>query len=228
VRLLIPSASPLSEPDLLDLYADRNPGLRAGFVLSVDGASVVGGTSRGLQTPADQAAFFALRAVSDAVLIGAETARREGYRAVGLRADGLAWRRAHGLPERPRLVVVSRSQSLDGVGTPDRIVVTSGVARTSGEVILAGEDEVDLGSAVEALGGQGLRHLLCEGGPGLLGGLLRAGLVDELCLTSSPVLVGAADGLLRASLPAPVGLTMQHLVDGGDGTLLARYGVAGS
>ena len=49
----------------------------------------------------------------------------------------------------------------------------------------------DLPSALGDLRRRGVRLLLCEGGPGLLGALVGAGLLDELCLTIVPAL--AAD-----------------------------------
>ncbi len=73
----------------------------------------MGGGSRGLQSPADQAVFSALRAVSDAVVVGAGTARAEGYGPVGVRPEGRAWRSAHGRSAAPLLVLVSRSLDLD-------------------------------------------------------------------------------------------------------------------
>ena len=45
----------------------------------------------------------------------------------------------------------------------------------------------------------GARWLLCEGGPGLLGQLHRADLIDELFVTTSPTMVGGSDvGILGA------------------------------
>ena len=41
---------------------------------------------------------------------------------------------------------------------------------------------------------RGVRSLLCEGGPTLNRALLAAGVVDELFLTLSPLLVGRAGG----------------------------------
>ena len=48
--------------------------------------------------------------------------------------------------------------------------------------------------------GAGHRRILCEGGPGLFGELLAAGLVDELFLTVSPRLFGHWTGDRRKAL----------------------------
>jgi riboflavin biosynthesis pyrimidine reductase len=238
VRLLLPQARPLAWPDLLDLYgADDDGALRAGFVLSADGGAAVGGGSRGLQTPADQAVFAALRAVSDAVVVGAGTARAEGYRPVGVRPEGRQWRAAHGRAPSPTLVLVSRSLALD---PGDRcfagpaVVVTCAAAdpvrraalAEVADVVVAGDDDVDLPAAVARLRERGLHRLVCEGGPALLTSLLAADLVDELCLTTAAVLLGTAPTLLVAPLPAPRALRLVHLVDGGDGSLLTRWAVS--
>ena len=68
------------------------------------------------------------------------------------------------------------------------------------DVVVAGEHDVDLARALDALAGRGLRQVLAEGGPTLNGQLAAAGLLDELCLTVSPLLVG---GCLLYTSPSP-------------------------
>src|SRR5262249_52460893 len=58
------------------------------------------------------------------------------------------------------------------------------------EVIVAGQDAVDLTTATDALAQRGHRRMLTEGGPMLLAGLVAAGLLDELCLTIGPLMAG--------------------------------------
>jgi len=225
VRLLLPEPRELAAQDLLDLYDPGDaPSVRAGFVVSTDGAVTQDGSSRPLQSPADEAVFHALRAVADAVLVGAGTARKERYGPVRPRPDGRAWRAARGRSARPPLVLVSRSLDLDPV--EGAVVVTCAAAEGRDrfpDVVVAGHDEVDLAEAVRQLNDRGLTRLLCEGGPRLHTALIRAGLVDELCLTHTPRLLGPAPGLLTE--PMLRELDLQHLVDGGDGVLLARYRV---
>lgn len=57
--------------------------------------------------------------------------------------------------------------------------------------LLAGRDELDLSLALRKLGTRlGLRTLMLEGGGGINGSMLRAGLVDEVSLLVAPVVDG--------------------------------------
>jgi riboflavin biosynthesis pyrimidine reductase len=63
--------------------------------------------------------------------------------------------------------------------------------------LLAGDEEVDLPLALEKIRAcLGVRTLMLEGGGGINGSFLRAGLIDELSLLLAPV----ADG--RSGMPA--------------------------
>jgi riboflavin biosynthesis pyrimidine reductase len=230
MRLLLPEPRPLEAQELLDLYdPGSDPSLRGGFVLSTDGGIAQDGSSRALQSPADEAVFHALRAVADAVVVGAGTVRIEGYGAVRPRPDGQAWRAQRALPAQPPLVLISRSLDLDPSARcfdGPAILVTCAAAPGRDrfpDVVIAGQEQVDLPDAVRQLALRGFTRLLCEGGPQLLTALLQAGLVDELCLTHTPRLLGAAPGLLTE--PTNLDLELRHLVDGGGGVLLGRYGV---
>ena len=237
MRLLLPQPRPLSPDDLHDLYDTGEKSLcRGGFVLSTDGGVAYQGGSRPLRSAADETVFHALRAVADAVVVGAGTVRAEGYGPIRPRPAGMAWRERHGRPGTPPLVIVSGSLELD----PDArcfsgpaVVVTCAAADSRrrdelarvATVIVAGAERVDLLAAVRELHGRGLTRLLCEGGPQLLTGLLAAGALDELCLTLTPLLLGTTRQLLSEQLRAPRGLDLLHLIDGGDGVLLGRYAV---
>ena len=221
---------PLEATDLLDAYA-AGPGrlVRGGMVLSADGSAVHDGTSRGLSTPADRAVFRALRAVCDVVLVGAGTARAEAYGPVPLAAPLRAWREERGLPSVPALAVVSRRLDLPAELARTAVVVTCASAPHEGlpDAVVAGRDEVDLAGALDQLADRGLRHVLCEGGPTLLGDLVAAGLLDELCATLAPVLAGPGPGLLARPLAAPVPLRLRSVVEH-DGTLLLRWDLRGA
>jgi 5-amino-6-(5-phosphoribosylamino)uracil reductase len=96
------------------------------------------------------------------------------------------------------------------------------------DVIVAGDEAVDLPAARAALEGRGLPRVLCEGGPHLFGDLTAAGLVDELCLSLSPALAGpgAARIIDGTHLDAARPLTLTQVLAADDGFLYCRYAAA--
>ena len=98
-------------------------------------------------------------------------------------------------------------------------------ARRRGPVLMAGADRVEPAAALRALSEWGAGTVLCEGGPTLLGGLVEAELLDELCITIEPVMGG--DTLPVAVSTVAAALTrfriVHSLVDGS--TLFLRYQV---
>ncbi len=237
MRSLLPAAD---DVDLVDAYAyPEGPWLRANFVASVDGAIAVDGRSRGLSGATDRRVMAVLRDLCDAVVVGAGTARAEGYEAVRRSKARIAWRRQRGLSDVPPIVVVTASLDFDpehplfsGAIVRTVILTTQAAARERGEdfaevadLIATPGESVDMGVGLQALQERGLMHLLCEGGPTLLGHLARSELVDEVCLTVSPLLVGgSAAGLLSGPpLASAVGLRLAHVLED-DGFLFTRYG----
>jgi riboflavin biosynthesis pyrimidine reductase len=246
VRALLPDGPELDDLALAARYAYPDPmpasgrWLRANMVASVDGA-VVGPDHRAgsLGTPADRQVFGVLRALADAIVVGASTVRVEGYGPARVRPHLAGLRAQRGQRPRAVVVVVSRSLDLDldaplFTAAAERTVVVTGEAsdparRTRvgrvADVVVAGETDVDLPAAVAALADRGLPRLLCEGGPLLLEQVVAAGLLDELCLTVAPLLAGGTAGrILRgpgfAAGTLPVRL---HEVLAADGTLLTRW-----
>jgi len=208
----------LSDADLAESYPRRDrPTLRVNFVASIDGAVTVDGKSGGLGGPGDKLIFDWLRTTCDALVVAAGTVRTENYDALRLTATAREWRRAHGLPEFPLMVIVSGSLGLDPrqlifSDAPIRpLVITHAGAPAAGraalepvaEIVTVGETSVDLAEAVRELHARGATQLLCEGGPHLLGALIAADLVDELCLTVSPRLVGGSSGRIAAGPDSP-------------------------
>ena len=92
------------------------------------------------------------------------------------------------------------------------------------DVIIAGERDVDLAAALGALAERGYARVLAEGGPTLNGQLAAAGLLDELCLTVSPLLAGGGAKRILASpaLPSGSGWQIGSLCEQ-DGFLFLRY-----
>ncbi|QFG20688.1 dihydrofolate reductase family protein [Actinomadura sp. WMMB 499] len=229
MRRLLPEPA-LSGADPFVEYGDA-PGLRVGMVMSADGSVTdAEGWTDGLGGAADFRVFRTLRALADAILVGAGTVRTGRLGPARLRPDLRARR---GGPPAP-IVVVSRSLDLDWTlplfteaETPT-VVVTTERARArvpSGiRTVAAGGDDIDLREAVGLLHAELGPRLLCEGGPGLTTALLRASLVDELCLNIAPALHGPRTPLLT-ELPAEIPVEPAALyLD--EGVLFVRYRVA--
>lgn len=209
MRRLIPS---FREEDLEDLYLDLElpdppddrPHLYLDMVSSADGAATVRGRTGELGSEADGLAFSRLREWCDAILVGAETVRVERYGPPRPTEGSRQRREARGLAPVPPLIVVTASCRLEPgsrlFSDPGRrpVVLTiedadpSAVAalREVADVRQVGHGRVDLTAAMGRLREDGVRHLLCEGGPTLNAELIRSGLVDELFLTLTPQVVG--------------------------------------
>jgi riboflavin biosynthesis pyrimidine reductase len=218
MRQLIPVAADPVEP--VDVYADLpraegRPSVRLNMIASVDGATSVDGLSGTLGGAADHRVFFALRSLADVILVAAGTVRAEGYGPSELPAEIQAVRRNRGQTPVPAIAVVSHSCNLDWkspfftAATVRPIIVTVGDAPGDhrsratdvADVVIAGERDVDLRQALDAIGERGTDSVLAEGGPSLNAQLAGAGLLDEVCLTLSPVVVGG-DGKRIVAGPA--------------------------
>lgn len=240
MRKIFPESG--GELDLLGLaeaYAyPRARWLRANFVASADGAAYLDGRSGGLSSDGDMQIFGLLRVLADVVLVGAGTARVEEYKPAR-RRPSLADLR-EGRPETATIALVTRTLGLNLTSPlftetpPDArtIVITSAAsdpelreaAAEVADVIIAGEETVDLGAALDALRERGLDRVLCEGGPHLLGDLSAAGLLDELCLSLSPMLAGPGADRIIAGAHAPARpLTLTQVLADDDGFLFCRY-----
>jgi riboflavin biosynthesis pyrimidine reductase len=241
VRQLIPAF--IDPVDPLEVYgrpseAAGRLSVRLNMIASADGASAVSGVSRGLSGPGDHKLFLLLRSLADVILVGAGTARAERYGPARISADLQADRRGRGQAAVPPIAVVTRSCRLDwdsplfADATARPIVVTVSAAAAAdraaaaqvADLVLAGDRDVELGSALAALRDRGARSVLAEGGPTLNGDLTAAGLVDELCLTISPLLLGGPANriLAGAALPSPTGLRLASVCEE-DGFVFLRY-----
>ena len=242
MQRLLPAPGALDSDDQV-AEAYRLPAgryLRVNFIAALDGAISVDGRSGGLGSDGDRRVFRVLRALSDAVLVGAGTATAEGYRPVlPDSAVGRLRTRLGRSPVAP-VAVVSRRASLP----PDHQLVSAAVTPTflvtcaaadpdrraaltaaGAEVLVCGEDDVDLPAALDALADRGHEAVLCEGGPALFAAALAAGVVDELDLSIAPVLVGGGPGLLPHALPAPAAAQLTHVLEE-EGVLFPRWALA--
>ena len=216
--------------------------LRANMATSLDGAvSAADGRSASVSGEADKQVFRVLRGLADVVVVGAGTARTEGYGPARPHPLLAAARREQGRREAAVVVQVTRSGVVQAGKGMFEAPGAALVAMPAGDdeaharaVAVAGEDAVllvghvkrggtDLADLLERLAGRGLTRVLCEGGPALLGAMAAADLLDELCLTTSPVLV--AGGGNRSVVGAgvdPLRFGLAGLLHA-DGTLLARW-----
>lgn len=222
--------------------APTRPVVRVNFVASADGAVSVDGASGALAAPGDGEVFGTLRELADVVLVGSGTVRAEGYRGVRTSPEKVRRRRERGLADVPPIAVITASADLDptaalftDTAVPPLVLTatdTPGKARArlaeaGAEVVEVSADDpaaTDPAAIVAALGERGLHRVLCEGGPALFGSLLSADLVDELCLSVAPLLVGAAAGRIvtGADLPSSRRLALVSVLAHDDGLML-RY-----
>ena len=200
--------------------------LRLNLVHSVDGsARGADGTSHELSSAPDRAVLGAIRSLSDIVLIGAETLRAERYL----------------LPQNQRLAVLTGSGDLTGAKTKDplpedRILVIgppAAEARARETFVTAftfialpdadKDNELDVHAVIDVLRGHDAPRIVCEGGPHLAQELLRAHLVDEVCLTTSPKLVGGSFPALGADPLDEQQLELGQLLVDEAGSIYARW-----
>ncbi|WUL67874.1 pyrimidine reductase family protein [Amycolatopsis sp. NBC_00345] len=212
------------------------PFVQVNFVASADGAAAVDELSRGLSHPADRRVFLLARDLADVILVGAGTARAEDYRGARSNPARAARRARLGLAVTPPIAVVTRSAALDpasrlftDTSVPPLVITTTkadtaALAEAGASVIAAGEDDVDLPRALAMLAERGLRRVDCEGGPALFAALAAADLVDQLCLTVSPLLAGGGAGRIAAgqAVSPPRRLDLASILVE-DGFTLLRY-----
>lgn len=210
----------LSDDDLAAAYVpEREPWLRVNFVSTLDGAAQGSdGLSGTINNDADKRVFDALRRRADCLVVGAGTLRSEEY----------------DVPRIP-LVVVSRSADLPPTlrdAPPGRVLMAtvgssdglSAARETLGEdnVLVLGDEEIDLPQLKAELAARGWVEQLCEGGPSLFADMLAAGVVDELCLTLVPMLTGGDAVRIAPGADVDVALRPALLLEQ-DGTLLGRW-----
>ncbi|MHA6630655.1 pyrimidine reductase family protein [Pseudonocardia sichuanensis] len=234
MRPLLPaSGDDLDDARLAARYAYPDdlaaPFVRVDVVASADGAVSVEGRSAGLGSPADRRVFLLLRELADVLLVGAGTVRAEDY--------GGARRPVRGTDRPPPVAVVTGSADLDPAGRlftdtrvpPIVLTLASAPPQRRERLTAAGGDVVALERltpdlVLAELARRGLHRVLCEGGPTLLGELVAADAVDELCLTVAPLLAGGPAGRIavgpQGAHPRPLELA-DALHE--DGVLLLRY-----
>jgi len=190
----------------LDLGAhapsDR-PYVVCNFVASADGKATAQGTSGSLGGDGDRATFRLLRTQVDAILAGTSTLRVERYGALVRDERMQRIRVDEGRARQPLAVVISRSGNVPfeiplfadaasrvAIYGPADLEVPPCAAAVQRHALPAG-GEGELAGVLRSLhDDDGVRSLLCEGGPSLFNAMLAEDLVDELFLTVAPALVG--------------------------------------
>ena len=241
MRMLLPDAG--ADVDPAAVYADLpqcddRPAVRLNMIVSVDGGTSWNGVSGALGGAADKALFATLRSLADLILVASGTMRAEQYGPVVMPEAAQRARRERGQQPVPAIAVVSSSCRFDwsspfftaATSRPFVVTVASADADARAhasevaEVIIAGDDTVDLTRAVGELGARGASNVLAEGGPTLNGELAQAGLLDELCVTLAPLLAsGDAKRLIAGSALEQLARLEVHSICAADEYLFLRY-----
>lgn len=201
------------------------PYLLLNMVTSVDGKAAVAGSAAPIGSEVDHRLMRSVRAAVDAVLIGGGTLRLE-------RVDprvGATWaarRASRGVPPEPLAIVLTGAGDIPlerryfahtdvprliicGAATPPE---RRAALAARADLLVAPTERPEVGWALRQLRATyGLHHLLVEGGPTVNGELIAAGLVDELCWTLAPKIIGSGESLPLVAgppLPTPARLTL--------------------
>ena len=215
--------------------------VRGNMIASLDGGATDDGKAGGLAGAGDRALFSLMRHAADVVLVGAATVRIENYSGAQSSVAQRQARQRRGQAEVPPIAVVTQGGDLDPAALlftrtevpPLILTCTNSVDDTRrrlgsvAEVIDAsGADpnSVDGAAALKLLADRRLFRVLTEGGPLILSLLIEAGLLDELCLTVAPILVG---GMARRIVTGPgrvhTNMRRTHLLTDDEGYLYTRY-----
>ena len=228
-----------------DLYAYpeslQSCWVRGNMIASLDGGATDDGKAGGLAGQGDRALFALMRHAADVILVGAATVRIENYSGAQLSVAERQARQRRGQAEVPPVAVITHNGNLHHDAKlftrtevpPLILTCTRSAADVTGrlgavaEVIDAsGPDpgSVHPATVLKILGERGLYRVLTEGGPRFLGQLITDGLLDELCLTVAPILVGGeAPRIVTGPGQVHIPMRRSHLLTDDDGYLYTRY-----
>jgi riboflavin-specific deaminase-like protein len=228
--------------DLLggDAHGDR-PHVALNMVTSADGRATLAGTAD-IGSRTDRALLRHLRSLADAVLIGAGTLRANDFTPRVSSREAMDRRELAARPPQPIGVVVSRLGDLPTDRkffslAQERVVAVSERApeaarsalRGAGATVVAfGRDDVDLATLLRwLLRERGVRVLLCEGGPHLVGRLLAMRLIDEVFLTQAWRVTAEPGALSWVESDAALDVRLEPVESyEGDGERYGRFRVA--
>jgi riboflavin biosynthesis pyrimidine reductase len=235
----------LDDGRLTDLYAYpdelQSCWVRGNMIASLDGGATDDGKAGGLAGPGDRAIFALLRQLADVIVVGAATVRIENYSGAQLSVTARQARQRRGQAEVPPIAVVTRSGDLDPgarlftrTEVPPLILTSARTVEDTrsrlgavAEVVDASgpdRDSADAQVVLKILAERGLFRVLTEGGPLILGNLINDDLLDELCLTVAPILVGGGAKRIVTGLGnVHTRMRRTHLLADADGYLYTRY-----
>ena len=215
--------------------------VRANMIASIDGGATDDGKAGGLAGPGDRALFTRMRQEADVIVVGAATVRIENYSGAQMSAAHRLDRQRRGQSEVPPIAVVTHSADFEHdaklftrAEVPPLILTcretVADARRRFGalaEVIDASgpqADRVDPAAVLDVLNRRGLRRVLTEGGPSLLSLFIERGLLDELCVTIAPILVGgSARRIATGSGEAHTRMRRSHVLSDDEGYLYTRF-----
>ena len=197
----------VSDNQLLEHYffPDRR-WCRFNLISSADGAATIRGQSAGLGSQSDQRLLQVLRWNADVLLIGSGTVMAEGYVGSLISEAGQQWRAERGLSPHPQIAVLTTSANF--VHEADEFfqkapvkphIFTTTQAEPEALELLADRAIVHQGQTpqlsphkiLSTLENDGMRAIHSEGGPSIFARFVAADVVDQHCLTLSPLLVGS-------------------------------------
>jgi 5-amino-6-(5-phosphoribosylamino)uracil reductase len=156
-----------------------------------------------LSNDADFDRVDAVRAASDAILVGAATVRKDNPRLLVRTKARRDERVARGLSSSPIKVTVTRQGQLDvcsnffAEGDNEKLVYCASGAVTQARekfghvsTVIDGGQQVDMHQVAKDLSDRGVQRLMVEGGGAVHTQFLTANLVDELHLVVAPFFVG--------------------------------------
>jgi riboflavin biosynthesis pyrimidine reductase len=215
--------------------------VRANMIASLDGGATADGKAGGLAGAGDRSLFAMMRHAADVILVGAATVRIENYSGAQVPLAQRHARQRRGQAEVPPIAVVTRTGSLDpdarfftNTEVPPLILTCADFFEDTqqrlgavAEVLNAsGSDpgEADGATVLKLLAERGLFRVLTEGGPLLLSQLIEQNLLDEMCLTVSPTLVGGhSPRIVSGSGEVLTRMRPAHLLSDDQGYLYTRY-----
>lgn len=215
--------------------------VRANMISSLDGGATDDGKAGGLAGPGDRALFTRMRQEADVILVGASTVRIENYSGAQMSVAQRQERTRRGQAELPPIAVVTHSADFEHDAkffTRSEVAPLIMTCRETvddarsrfgplAEVIDASgalTDRVDLAVVLKIFAERGWLRILSEGGPGMLSQLIEHDLLDELCVTIAPILVGGqARRIAAGEGEAHTRLRRSHLLTDDEGYLYTRY-----